>query len=153
MTTPSQHLYTKKVMQHFQHPHNIGTIKDPDGLGKVGNPVCGDVLWIYIKIKGDKIADIKFETFGCTAAIATSSMLTVMAKGKKIKQAISITNQQLVQKLGTLPVHKLHCSLLAVDALHEALYDYYKRTKQAIPEELERAHEKIKAIKHGHIHA
>jgi nitrogen fixation NifU-like protein len=121
--------YTDKVMKHMEDPHNVGKIDDADGVGKVGNPVCGDVMSIYIKVKGDKIVDIKFKTYGCGAAIATSSMLTDMVKGKTLAEAEKITKTQLAGELGSLPPVKLHCSVLAVDALHEAIKDYRSKKK------------------------
>lgn len=121
--------YTDKVMKHMEDPHNVGKIDDADGVGKVGNPVCGYVMSIYIKVKGDKIVDIKFKTYGCGAAIATSSMLTDMVKGKTLAEAEKITKTQLAGELGSLPPVKLHCSVLAVDALHEAIKDYRSKKK------------------------
>lgn len=117
-------LYTEKVMDHFRNPRNMGEIKNPDGFGKVGNPTCGDVMAIYIKIKDEKIVDIKFKTFGCTAAIATSSVLTEMVKGKTIEEALKITRDDVANELGGLPAIKMHCSNLAADALREAIKDY-----------------------------
>jgi nitrogen fixation NifU-like protein len=141
-------LYTKKVFQHFQNPKNMGRLKNPDGIGKVGNPTCGDVMWLYIKIGKDKkgreiIKDIKFETFGCVAAIATSSVVTDLAKGKTVEQALKISKAQVVKSLGGLPPIKLHCSVLAADALLEAVYDYFRRQKRIIPKELEESHQRI----------
>jgi nitrogen fixation protein NifU and related proteins len=125
-------LYTPKVMQAFKNPHNYGRIKNADGVGQVGNPVCGDVMKIYLKIAKDKkgqefIKDIKFETFGCVAAIATSSVVTDMAKGKTLKEALKIDNKKIVSVLGGLPNVKLHCSVLGADALKEAIKDYYAK--------------------------
>jgi len=137
-------LYTKEVMKHFKNPRNYGKMKDPDGIGKVGNPVCGDVMHLYIKIsKNDVIKDIKFETFGCVAAISTSSVITDLAKGKTIKEAIKIGKDDVVKSLGGLPSIKYHCSVLAVDALIEAIYDYLSKNKREIPEKLEKQHERI----------
>jgi len=116
--------YTEKVKEHFFHPKNVGEIKNADGIGKVGNPTCGDVMAIYIKVKDDHIIDIKFKTFGCTAAIATSSILTEMAKGKTLDEALKITRDDVANELGGLPAIKLHCSNLAADALREAIKDY-----------------------------
>ena len=116
--------YTEKVKEHFFHPRNVGEIKNADGIGKVGNPTCGDVMAIYIKVKDDHIVDIKFKTFGCTAAIATSSILTEMAKGKPLDEALKITRDDVANELGGLPAIKLHCSNLAADALREAIKDY-----------------------------
>jgi len=120
--------YSKKVMQNFLHPKNMGEIKNADGVGKIGNPRCGDVMWVYIKVgKKDKkefIKDIKFKTFGCTAAIATSSMITQLAKGKTIEQAKKITTKDIAKSLKGLPPIKMHCSNLASDALRKAIEDY-----------------------------
>lgn len=126
-------LYTKKVMETFKNPHNYGRIKNADGIGKIGNPVCGDVMWLYIKVdpgragKKEVIKDIKFETFGCVAAISTSSIITDLVKGKTIKEALKITKDNVVKSLGGLPKIKWHCSVLAVDALHKAIEDYESR--------------------------
>lgn len=119
--------YSKKVMQNFMNPKNIGEIKNPDGIGKIGNPTCGDVMWVYIKVKDDKIKDIKFKTFGCAAAIATSSMITQLAKGKTLEQAKKITNKDVAESLKGLPSIKMHCSNLASDALKKAIEDYKKK--------------------------
>jgi nitrogen fixation NifU-like protein len=123
-------LYTKKVMDHFRNPRNMGEIKDADGFGKVGNPKCGDVMAIYIKVKDDRIIDIKFKTFGCTAAIATSSILTEIVKGKTIDEAQKITRDDVANELGGLPAIKMHCSNLAADGLKEAIKDYRKKNKK-----------------------
>lgn len=116
--------YTKKVMEHFMNPRNVGVIENPDGYGKVGNPVCGDLMEIFIKVENDIITDIKFRTFGCGSAIATSSMVTEMAKGKHIDEAMKITRNDVANELEGLPAQKMHCSNLAADALHEAIKDY-----------------------------
>lgn len=126
------------------HPKNLGKIENPDGVGKVGNLVCGDVMWLYIKVKGNKITDIKFETFGCAAAIATSSMITDLAKGKTIEDALKISRDDVIKSLGGLPSVKIHCSVLATDALYEAIYDYLSKNKKPIPEHLKERHEVIK---------
>jgi len=120
-------MYTEKVKDHFFHPRNVGEIKDADGVGTVGNPTCGDVMSIYIKVKDEKIGDIKFKTFGCAAAIATSSVLTEMAKGKTLDEALKITRDDVANELGGLPAIKLHCSNLAADALRAAIADYRKK--------------------------
>ncbi len=138
--------YSKKVMQYFKKPHNQGRMENPDGTGKVGNIVCGDVMWLYIKVGKNKageeiIKDIKFETFGCVAAIATSSMVTDLAKGKTFDEALKITKMDIADKLGNLPKIKLHCSVLASDALAEAIYDYLKKNKRPISAELQKRHE------------
>jgi nitrogen fixation NifU-like protein len=116
--------YSKKVMEHFMHPRNVGVIENPDGHGKVGNPVCGDVMEIFISVKDDIITDIKFRTFGCGSAIATSSMVTELAKGKHVDEAMKITRGDVASELEGLPAVKMHCSNLAADALHEAIKDY-----------------------------
>ncbi len=116
--------YSKKVMEHFMNPRNVGVIDNPDGYGKVGNPVCGDVMEIYIKVKDDIITDIKFKTFGCGSAIATSSMVTELAKGKHVDEALKITRNDVADELEGLPPQKMHCSNLAADALREAIKDY-----------------------------
>lgn len=141
-------IYTKKVLELFQKPHNYGKIKNPSGIGKVGNIQCGDVMWLYIKV-GEKeiIKDIRFETFGCVAAISTSSIITDLAKGKTIKNALKITKDNIVKSLGGLPKIKYHCSVLAVDALVEAIYDYLKRNSKEISQDLETRHERIQKEK------
>ena len=123
-------LYTKKIIEHFKNPKNIGKIKNPDGVGKVGNVVCGDVMWFYIKVKDNKISDVKFQTFGCVVAIAVSSMLTEMVKGKKLDEAYKLTRDDVAKELGGLPAIKMHCSNLAADALKIAIDDYRKKKKK-----------------------
>ena len=120
-------MYSEKVMEHFRNPRNMGEIPDADGVGTVGNPVCGDMMTIYIKVKDNRIADIKFKTFGCGAAIATSSMITELAKGKTLEEAMKITRADVADALDGLPPIKMHCSNLATDALHAAIKDYYNR--------------------------
>jgi nitrogen fixation NifU-like protein len=120
-------MYTEKVMEHFRNPRNVGEIENPDGVGVVGNPVCGDLMKITIKVDDDTISDIKFQTFGCGAAIATSSMVTELAKGKKIEDAIKISKQTVADALGGLPPQKMHCSNLASDGLRRAIADYLKK--------------------------
>jgi nitrogen fixation NifU-like protein len=122
-------MYSEKVLDHFRNPRNVGEIEDADGVGSVGNPVCGDMMSIYIKVKDDKIEDIKFRTFGCGAAIATTSMTTELAKGKTLDDAMKITRQDVADELGGLPPVKMHCSNLAADALHEAIEDYRGKKK------------------------
>jgi nitrogen fixation protein NifU and related proteins len=122
--------YTEIVKDHFFNPRNVGEIKDADGVGTVGNPTCGDVMTIYIKVKDEIIIDIKFKTFGCAAAIATSSILTEMTKGKMLDEALEITRDDVANELGGLPAIKLHCSNLAADALREAIKDYRKKNKR-----------------------
>jgi len=123
-------MYTEKVMDHFTNPRNVGEIPDADGVGEVGNPSCGDIMRIYIKVDGDKIADVKFKTFGCGAAIATSSMVTEMVKGKTLEEAMQITNKAVADALDGLPPQKMHCSNLAADALKVAIEDYLKKKEQ-----------------------
>jgi len=119
--------YTDKVMEHFRNPHNVGEIKDADGVGKVGNPVCGDIMNLYIKVKDEVIVDAKFKTFGCGAAIATSSITTELVKGKTIEEALKLSNQAVTEALGGLPAVKRHCSVLAEEALKSAIDDYRKK--------------------------
>ncbi len=123
--------YSKKVMEHFMHPHNMGSIKSPDGVGRVGNPICGDLMEIQIKVKNGKIEDIKFKTFGCAAAIATSSMITDLAKGKTLEEAMKITRDNVADALEGLPPIKMHCSNLASDALHSAIKSYLAKQKNS----------------------
>ncbi|MBO8131990.1 MAG: Fe-S cluster assembly scaffold protein NifU [Candidatus Marinimicrobia bacterium] len=123
-------VYSEKVMDHFRNPRNVGEIENPDGVGKVGNPVCGDIMELYIKVKDEKIVDAKFKTFGCGAAIATSSMLTEMVKGKTIEEALKITNKAVAEALDGLPPIKMHCSVLAEEALKSAIKDYYKKKEK-----------------------
>ena len=123
-------MYSEKVMEHFRSPRNMGEIKNADGVGTVGNPICGDLMTIYIKVKNDKITDVKFKTFGCAAAIATSSMITELAKGKTLDEASKITRDNVANELDGLPPIKMHCSNLAADALREAIKDYRKKMKK-----------------------
>lgn len=123
-------MYSEKVLEHFRNPRNMGRIENADGIGKVGNPVCGDVMYIYIKVEDDKIVDCKFETFGCAAAIATSSMVTEMVKGKTIEEALKITNRQVAEALDGLPPVKYHCSLLAEEGIKAAIEDYLKKKEK-----------------------
>jgi len=127
-------MYTEKVMDHFRHPRNVGEIPDADGIGKVGNPVCGDLMWIYIKVKDNKLEDVKFKTFGCGAAIATSSMITEMARGKTLDEALKISRQDVADALGGLPAIKMHCSNLASDGLKAAIIDYMKKNGITSPD-------------------
>ena len=120
-------LYTQTVMDHFMHPRNVGEIADADGVGEVGNAKCGDIMKIYLKIDGDVVTDVKFETFGCGSAIASSSMATEMIKGKPVAEAMELTNKAVAEALDGLPAHKLHCSVLAEEAIKKALEDYYRR--------------------------
>ena len=120
-------LYSEKVMDHSMHPRNVGTIEGADGVGEVGNAKCGDIMKIYLKIENDIIVDVKFETFGCGSAIASSSMATEMIKGKSIHDAMALTNKAVTEALDGLPAHKIHCSVLAEEAIKNALRDYYDR--------------------------
>ena len=120
-------LYSEKVMDHFTHPRNVGEIPDADGVGEVGNAVCGDIMKMYLKVKDGIIVDVKFKTFGCGSAIATSSMATEMIKGHSIDEALTLTNKAVVEALGGLPPAKIHCSVLAEEAVKAAIADYYKR--------------------------
>ncbi|HYA14384.1 MAG TPA: Fe-S cluster assembly scaffold protein NifU [Syntrophales bacterium] len=122
--------YSEKVMEHFRNPRNVGEIENPDGVGKVGNPVCGDIMELYIKVEDGIITDAKFKTFGCGAAIATSSMVTELVKNKSVEDALKISNRAVAEALGGLPPIKMHCSVLAEEALKKALDDYRKRSKK-----------------------
>ncbi len=120
-------LYSEKVMDHFKHPRNVGKIENADGIGEVGNPKCGDIMKMYIKVDNDVISDVKFETFGCGSAIASSSMATELIKGKPISEALELTNKAVVEALDGLPAHKLHCSVLAEEAIKSAIANYYDK--------------------------
>lgn len=122
--------YSEKVMQHFMTPHNVGEINDADGKGEIGNPVCGDMMTFYIKVKDNIIKDVKFKTFGCGAAIAVSSMVSDLAIGKTLEEALKITNKDVAKELGGLPKNKMHCSNLGADALHAAIKDYMNKKKE-----------------------
>lgn len=124
-------VYTEKVMDHFANPRNVGEIKDADGVGEVGNAKCGDIMRIYLKVEVNIIKDVKFKTFGCGAAIATSSMVTEMVMGKTLEDALTVTNQAVAEALGGLPPVKMHCSNLAADAMHKAIQDYMKKHAKA----------------------
>jgi len=128
MTDPWS-LYNEKVMEHFKNPRNVGEMEDPDGVGRVGDPICGDVMELYIKVKDGVIVDAKFKTFGCAAAIATSSMVTEMVKGKRVEEALKISNKAVVEALDGLPPTKVHCSVLAEDALKSAIENYLGHQK------------------------
>lgn len=119
--------YSEKVIEHFTHPHNVGKMDDANGVGEVGNPQCGDIMKMYIKVENDIITDVKFNTYGCASAIATSSIATDMVKGKTIADALKLTNKEVVDALDGLPAVKIHCSVLAEQALKAAIADYYKR--------------------------
>ncbi|MBO5360030.1 MAG: Fe-S cluster assembly scaffold protein NifU [Clostridia bacterium] len=120
-------LYSEKVMDHFRNPRNVGTMENADGIGEVGNAKCGDIMKIYLKIDNDIITDVKFETFGCGSAIASSSMATELIKGKPVSEALALTNRAVVEALDGLPPHKIHCSVLAEEAIKSALKDYYDK--------------------------
>ncbi len=120
-------VYSEKVLEHFRNPRNVGELKNPDGVGIEGNPVCGDLMEIHIRVEDDRITDIKFKTFGCGSAIATSSMVTELAKGKTLDEALQISRQDVADELDGLPKQKMHCSNLAADALHKAIEDYRKK--------------------------
>ena len=120
-------LYSETVMDHFRNPRNVGVIEDADGVGEVGNAKCGDIMTMYLKIDGDTISDVKFETFGCGSAIASSSMATELIKGKPVSEALQLTNKAVAEALDGLPAHKLHCSVLAEEAIKAALKDYYDK--------------------------
>jgi len=122
-------MYSEKVMEHFRNPRNVGSIENPDGVGQVGNPVCGDIMRLEIKVKDGRIEDVKFKTFGCGAAIATSSMVTELVKGKTLDEALAISNRTVAEALEGLPPVKMHCSNLAADALHKAIEDYLTKQK------------------------
>jgi nitrogen fixation NifU-like protein len=142
-------IYSKTIIEHFKRPRNVGKIKNASGIGEAGNILCGDVMKLYLKIEKNKkgeeiIKDIKFETLGCIVAIANTSLLTTMVKGKTIKEALKIKKEDLIKELGQpLPPFKIHCSVLALDALKEAIYDYYQKEKIKIPEDLEKEHQRI----------
>ena len=128
-------IYSDKVMDHFNHPRNVGIIEDADGVGTVGNPVCGDIMKMYLKIDHGVITDVRFKTFGCGSAIATSSMATEIIKGKTIEEALTMTNAAVVEALDGLPPHKMHCSVLAEEAVKAALADYYTKRGEPVPPE------------------
>ena len=129
-------LYSEKVMDHFEHPRNVGEIENADGVGEVGSPTCGDIMRIYLKIDNDIITDVKFKTFGCGSAIASSSMATELIKGKSIKEALELSNKAVVEALDGLPSRKIHCSVLAEEAIKAALVDYYEKNGLELPPEI-----------------
>ena len=143
-------LYSEKVMDHFTHPRNLGKMDDADGVGEVGNAKCGDIMKIYIKVENDVITDVKFNTFGCGSAIASSSMATEMIKGKPISEALELSNKAVVEALDGLPAHKLHCSVLAEEAVRAAVKDYYDRN--GIPYDKEKFAENCAACHEGASH-
>jgi len=141
--------YSKKVLEHFKNPHNYGKMKNPSSIGEVGNIVCGDVMFLYIKVDKNKkneemIKEITFETYGCAAAIATSSAITDLVKGKTVEEALKINKDNVIKTLEGLPSIKIHCSLLAIDALNEAIFNYLEKQKRSIPKSLLKIHEKNK---------
>ena len=142
-------LYSDKVMDHFTHPRNVGEIPDADGVGEVGNPKCGDIMKIYLKIDDGIVTDAKFNTFGCGAAIATSSMATELIKGKPVSEAMKLSNKAVVEALDGLPPVKLHCSVLAEEGVRTALLDYYTRRGEKMPEEYLPRHEDCSACNIG----
>ena len=129
-------MYTDKVMDHFTNPRNVGEIENADGVGTVGNAKCGDIMKMYLKIDNNVITDIKFKTFGCGAAIATSSMATEIVKGKTIDEALKLTNKEVIDRLGGLPPAKIHCSVLAEESIRAAIADYYQKTGHPLPEKM-----------------
>ena len=141
-------MYTDLVMDHFSNPRNVGEIEDADGVGQIGNPVCGDVMRISIDVEDDHIADVRFKTFGCGAAVATSSMVTEMVKGKTLEEAADISNKAVAEALGGLPANKMHCSNLAADALHLAIQDYLVKSGREV--EVEQV---LKALPKEHEHS
>ncbi|KPJ58966.1 MAG: nitrogen fixation protein NifU [Latescibacteria bacterium DG_63] len=148
-------MYSEKVMEHFKNPRNVGSIDDPDGVGQMGNPVCGDIMRMEIKVKDGRIEDAKFKTFGCGAAIATSSMVTELVKGKTLEEALAISNKAVADALDGLPPVKMHCSNLAADALHKAIKDYLTKQGDARADDIvvdERGHEHAHEHAHEHDH-
>ena len=139
-------LYSEKVMDHFMHPRNVGVIENADGIGEVGNAKCGDIMRIYLKIDNDIISDVKFETFGCGSAIASSSMSTEMIKGKPLADALALTNKAVTEALDGLPAHKIHCSVLAEGAIKAAIKDYYDKNNIGYD------HDMFKDVDHDHDH-
>ena len=141
-------IYSKQTLKHFRNPNNYGEIKDADGIGEAGNIICGDLMNLYIVVKKDKkekeiITNVKFKTYGCAAAIATSSVITDLVKGKTIDEALKVSKNDIVDTLKGLPPIKIHCSILAIDALHEAIYQYLYKNKRPIPQDLLLKHERI----------
>ena len=134
-------MYSEKVMEHFSNPRNIGEVEDPDGVGEVGNPVCGDVMRITIRVEGDRLVDVKFKTLGCAAAIAVSSITTEVAKGKTLEEALELTRDQIAEELGGLPPQKMHCSNLAVQGLHKAIKAYLGEPVEDVEDDEHDEHE------------
>ena len=138
--------YTEQVMDHFMHPRNMGEMEDPSGVGTVGNAKCGDIMRIYIKVENDVITDVKFKTFGCGAAIATSSKATELVKGLTLDEALKITNKMVMDSLGGLPPVKVHCSVLAEEALHAAIQDYKDRLEKGLAPRTEESDEEVRYV-------
>lgn len=134
-------VYSDKVMDHFMNPRNVGELENPDGIGRVGNPTCGDIMEFQIKVEDDRIADVKFKTFGCGAAIAVSSMVSELAKGKTLDEAMKITNRMVAKELDGLPKNKMHCSNLGASALHKAIIDYRRKRGEQVEDIEEHEHE------------
>ena len=128
-------LYSEKVMDHFRNPRNVGVIEDADGVGEVGNAKCGDIMKMYLKIEDDRVTDVKFETFGCASAVASSSMATELIKGKPLSEVKQLTNKAVAEALDGLPAYKMHCSVLAEEAIQSALEDYYRKNPEKKPTE------------------
>lgn len=143
----SNSFYSKETIKHFRNPHNYGVIRNADGVGEAGNIVCGDVMSLYIKVKNDIITDIKFKTYGCAAAIATSSVITDLVKGKNINEVMKINKDNIIKTLKRLPPIKVHCSVLAIDALSEAIYQYLKKNRKKTPKQLAEKHIRIEESK------
>ena len=139
--------YSEKVMDHFMNPRNVGELNTPDGVGRIGNPTCGDIMEFQIKVEDDRIADVKFKTFGCGAAIAVSSMVSELAKGKTLEEAMQITNKMVAKELDGLPKNKMHCSNLGADALHKAIVDFRKKRGEQVEDIEEHEHDE-----EGHRH-
>ena len=135
-------LYSEKVMDHFRNPRNVGVIEDADGVGEVGNAKCGDIMKMYLKIENGIVTDVKFETFGCGSAIASSSMATELIKGKPVSEAMNLTNKAVTEALDGLPAYKLHCSVLAEEAIHSALEDYYSKNPEKKPADFDKKAER-----------
>ncbi|HGE70994.1 TPA: Fe-S cluster assembly scaffold protein NifU [Candidatus Poribacteria bacterium] len=141
--------YSEKVMDHFMNPRNVGELENPDGIGRVGNPTCGDIMEFQIKVENDRIADVKFKTFGCGAAIAVSSMVSELAKGKTLDEAMKITNRMVAKELDGLPKNKMHCSNLGADALHKAIIDYRRKRGEQVEDIEEHEHEDEEVESHA----
>ncbi|MGB9596123.1 MAG: Fe-S cluster assembly scaffold protein NifU [Candidatus Poribacteria bacterium] len=142
-------VYSDKVMDHFMNPRNVGELENPDGVGRVGNPTCGDIMEFQIKVEDERIADVKFKTFGCGAAIAVSSMVSELAKGKTLDEAMKITNRMVAKELDGLPKNKMHCSNLGADALHKAIIDYRRKRGEQVEDIEEHEHEDEEVESHA----